>query len=213
MAILPDTLFYSLGYLGLFALSLVSSLVIFIPVPYLFVILLASLSGRFDPGLLIASSTIGATIGKMILFQSFYSGSIIARSKTRENFTAFRTLVSRYAWIAVLIVASTPSPDDVVYMPLGIARYSRFRFFTALVIGKTIITSFTVLGAGILSNSAFGLIFMGGNASDTVKLVIIGIIFAIFAILITYVIYRIDWGKWMEKYASKKTKKQKLIRE
>ena len=114
MALLPYAFFSSLGYIGIFALSLVASLIIFIPVPYLFVILFAALSGRFDPALLILSSTGGATIGKMVLFLSFYSGAAITKAKTRENLTAFQTLVSRYAWIAVFIVASTPSPDDIV---------------------------------------------------------------------------------------------------
>jgi len=210
MALLPYTFFYSIGYIGIFALSLVSSLIIFIPVPYLFVILFAALSGRFDPGLLILSSTGGATIGKMILFQSFYSGSVITKTKTRENLTAFRTLVSRYAWIAVFIVASTPSPDDIVYVPLGIARYSRIRFFTALLAGKTIITALTVFGAGILSNSAFGPMILGENKYGTMGIIIIGIIFAILAILITYIIYHIDWGKYIGKHASMKSRKQKL---
>lgn len=208
MTLLPYAFFSSLGYLGIFALSLVSSLIIFIPVPYLFVILFAALSGRFEPGLLILSSTGGATIGKMVLFQSFYSA--ITKTKTRENLTAFQTLVSRYAWIAVFIVASTPSPDDIVYVPLGIARYSRIRFFTALPAGKTVITALTVFGAGILSNSVFGSLILGENNYSTIEIVIIGIIFAILAVLITYIINRIDWKKYIDKHASLKSRKQKL---
>ncbi len=210
MALLPYAFFSSLGYIGIFALSLLSSLIIFIPVPYLFVILFAALSGRFDPGLLILSSTGGATIGKMVLFQSFYSGAAITKAKTRENLTAFQTLVSRYAWLAVFIVASTPSPDDIVYVPLGIARYSRIRFLTALLAGKTVITALTVLGAGILSHSVFGSLILGEDKYSTVEIIIIGIIFAILAVLITYIINRIDWKKYIDKHASMKLRKQKL---
>lgn len=196
---------YSLGYIGIFAISLLASLIVFIPVPYLFIILFAALSGKFDPLLLVISSASGATIGKMILYQSFYSGSRIAKPQTRNNLNAFRVFISRYAWIAVMIAAATPSPDDIVYVPLGIARYSRMRFFSALLVGKIIITVLTVYGASILTSSVFGSIFVGGNTSDIFWLISIGIVFAAIAVLITFAIYRIDWEKRLSDHEKRKS--------
>ena len=127
MTLLPYAFFSSLGYIGIFALSLLSSLIIFIPVPYLFVILFAALNGRFEPGLLILSSTGGATIGKMVLFQSFYSGAAITKTKTRENLTAFQTLVSRYAWQTADLVLRDVSPVRH-YFNLFLLTLSEFFF-------------------------------------------------------------------------------------
>ena len=110
----------------------------------------------------------------------------------------------------MFIVASTPSPDNIVYVPLGIARYSRIRFFTALLAGKTVITALTVLGASILSHSVFGSLILEEDKYSTIEIIIIGIIFAILAVLITYIINRIDWKKYIDKHASMKPRKQKL---
>jgi membrane protein DedA with SNARE-associated domain len=41
----------------------------------------------------------------------------------KENATATK-LLSRYGWMGVFIAASTPIPDDIVYIPLGLAKYS-----------------------------------------------------------------------------------------
>lgn len=202
-------LVYSLGYLGIFALSLGASLIVYVPVPYLLIILFAALSGRFDQVLLIISSATGATAGKFIIFQSFYSGSRVVKPETRKNLATFRTIISRYASIAVFIAAATPIPDDIVYTPLGLARYNRVRFFIVLLAGKTVITLIVVYGAASLANSAFGEIFLGGDTSSTIDLIVAGVAFAIIAVILTYIITKIDWDKWLEKHISKRMKKRR----
>ena len=191
---------YSLGYLGIFALSLGASLIVFIPLPYLSIILAAALSGRFDPTLLVISSATGSALGKMLIYQTCYSGQRIIDEKTKQNLTAFRTVFAKYAWIAVLIAASTPIPDDIVYVPLGFARYNRFRFFVGTLIGKTVLASIIVYGATFLTNSLLGLLLVGGNKAGTMQIIAIGVVFAAVTLLLTLVIARIDWGKWLEKH-------------
>ncbi len=191
---------YSLGYLGIFALSIVANLIVFIPVPYLLLIMFAALSGRFDLALLVISGSIGGTIGKMIVFQSFYSGSRLVKSDARKNLEAFRTVFEKYAWFAVFIAAATPVPDDIVYVPLGLARYNRFRFFLALLAGKTIITMIVVYGALFLTKTVLGTLFLGGEEASTVDLIIAGVVFAVIALLVTLLISRINWNEWIEKH-------------
>ncbi len=201
---LSDTALLSLGYVGVFALSLGTNLIVFIPVPYLLVILFAALSGQFDPVLLVVSSAIGATFGKMIVFQSFYSGSRVVNEKVRKNLTSFNTLFANYAWIAVFLAAATPVPDDIVYAPLGLGRYNRTKFFTALLAGKTVITLAVVYGAVFLTNSFIGPILVGSGGTGFVELIVIGIVFAAVAVLVTFLISRIDWEKWGEKHLIRK---------
>ena len=197
----------SLGYLGIFALSLGTNLIVFIPVPYLLLILLAALSGQFDPALLVISSAIGATAGKMIVFQSFYSGSRIIGENARKNLNTFQTIFANYAWIAVFLAAATPIPDDIVYVPLGLGRYNRMRFFTALLAGKTIITLLVVYGAVFLTNTVFGPIFVGSGQAGLIELIIAGSAFAIVAVVVTLLISRFDWEKWGQKRIAKRGKK------
>lgn len=206
---LSDAAWYSLGYLGIFGLSLGTNLIVFVPVPYLLVILLAAVSGRFDLVLLVISSAIGATIGKMIVFQSFYSGSRVIKDKARSNLDSFRKVFERYAWFAVFLAAATPVPDDIVYVPLGLARYNRIRFFIALFAGKTIITLMVVYGAAYLTSSVIGPLLLGEGESGTLELAIVGTVFAAVALAITYIIARIDWKEWIEKHFSGSSKKER----
>lgn len=201
---LSDTTLFALGYLGIFALSLGTNLIVFIPVPYLLLILFAALSGQFNLGLLVLCSAIGATIGKMVVFQSFYTGSRILKGEARKNLTAFRTIFSNYAWIAVFLAAATPIPDDIVYVPLGLGRYNRLRFLTALLAGKTTITLIVAYGATILTNTFLGPLFLGNGEAGPIELIVAGVVFAAIAIIVTIMVSRVDWAKWAEKHLTGK---------
>ncbi len=201
---IPDAALISLGYLGIFALSFGTNLIVFIPVPYLLLILFAALSGQFDAALLVLSSATGAAIGKMVVFQSFYTGSRVIKDSARKNLTAFHTFIARYAWIVVFLAAATPIPDDIVYVPLGLGRYNRIKFFIALLAGKTAITLMVVYGAFFLTNTVFGDFLLGRDQASIVELVIAGVVFAAIAIVITILISRIDWVRWGEKHFPKK---------
>lgn len=206
---IPDSALISLGYLGIFALSLGTNLIVFIPVPYLLLILFAALSGQFNLALLVISSAIGATFGKMIVFQSFYSGSRAIKKEASKNLMTFQTIFAKYAWIAVFLAAATPVPDDIVYVPLGLGRYNRVKFFIALLAGKTSITLIVVYGAVFLTNTVFGSFLLGSGETGTIELILAGVAFAIVALVVTLLISRMDWAKWAEKHLSNRSKSKK----
>lgn len=54
----------NLGYSGVLILTLLISLVVFVPIPYIPVLIIALFSGRFDPNLLALASAIGVTLGQ-----------------------------------------------------------------------------------------------------------------------------------------------------
>ena len=174
-------------------------MIVFVPLPYLAVILVAALTGRFDPILLIVSSAIGSALGKMIVFQACYSGQRIIKEKTRANLESFRRLFSSYAWIAVFVAASTPIPDDMVYVPLGFARYNRVKFFIATLLGKTVLVSILVYGATMLTNSALGSLLAGSESSFS-RLIIVGGTFAFLTFILTFLIARINWDDWIKRH-------------
>ena len=56
-----------LGYLGIVLFSFISSVMVFIPIPYFPVLMSAALNKNFDPTPIVLFSTIGAVAGKMII--------------------------------------------------------------------------------------------------------------------------------------------------
>ena len=59
-------------------------------------------------------------------------------------------LLNRYGWLGAFLAALTPIPDDLIYIPLGIAKYSPWKFATATFSGKLILNEAIVWGAVIL---------------------------------------------------------------
>jgi len=144
------------GYFGVFILSFVSNAVPFMTIPYLAVIFTASISS--DLAILIATSSLGATLGKMI---SYFVGrgarKVITRSERyRKKFDLLRRLLGDYTFLAIVIVTATALPDDYVFIPAGIMRYSVFKTFVATLIGKSVITALVAI------SGRFGGVMLGG---------------------------------------------------
>ncbi|MBI2126304.1 MAG: VTT domain-containing protein [Thaumarchaeota archaeon] len=126
------------GFSAIFAISLLSSLIVFVPIPYFVPLAVAAL--QLDPTLVALTSTIGAVIAKVIIFRISYYGGKIANDKTRKRMRPFEILVSRYGWLASFLAAATPIPDDLIYIPLGFVRYSLWKFTVSLFAGKFLLT-------------------------------------------------------------------------
>jgi membrane protein DedA with SNARE-associated domain len=119
------TIGQELEYLGIILFCFISSIIVFIPIPYFPVLMTAALSKNFDPNLIALCSTIGAVAGKMIIFcGSYYGRKIILNDTIKKRMLPLRKLLSRYGWIGTFIAAATPIPDDIVYIPLGLAKYN-----------------------------------------------------------------------------------------
>ena len=56
--------------------------------------------------------------------------------KTKQRMLPFQRLVKKYGAAAAFVAAATPIPDDIVYVPLGLAKYNPLRFFIATLTGK-----------------------------------------------------------------------------
>ena len=65
-------------------------------------------------------------------------------TRQRRECVHYRTLVSRYGWFGAFIAALTPIPDDIVYIPLGLAKYSPWKFATATFAGKFLLNEIIV---------------------------------------------------------------------
>jgi membrane protein DedA with SNARE-associated domain len=180
------------GYLGIFWVSLLGSLLVFVPMPYFFLVVAASVNHMFDPTIVGVVSAVGATVAKTVIFEASYTGSRLMSKRTEERLRPFMKLVSRYGGVAAFLAALTPLPDDLIYIPLGLARYSLLRFILATLSGKILFTLAISWG----SRLSFDYVsFLMEGISDPRGALLVGAAFIAVAALTVYAIMKLDWAK------------------
>jgi len=190
-------LLMSYGYVGVFAISLLGNLLIFVPIPYLLLIL--GLGASLDPVLVGIVGGFGATVGKIVSYTIGAAGRKFLSQQRRERLDYAKALIGRYGALAIFFFAASPLPDDVLYIPLGMMRYNLILFFISCLLGKIVLTSFVAaFGRGLSSLIIYFASEQGGFA---------GIFLTILFIAISiYVTLRLDWEKVFIKYIGKPKK-------
>ncbi len=188
-----------LGYIGILLISFVASLLPFVPVPYFPVLITASFNVNFNPHLISIISALGIVGAKTIIFFASYYGRRILSDKTKKRMRPLQNLVSRYGWFGAFIASLTPIPDDIVYIPLGLAKYSPWKFATATFAGKFLMNESIVWGS-IFLGRPFVESILASDTIDQTSLIIAAIASTIVLAVIVYFSLRIDWarviGRW-----------------
>jgi len=127
------------GYLGLTIVSFFGSLIPFVPIPSFVLVATMAAGEQFDIHVLVLIAAITSTAAKQIIFYASYGGRKIISEKTKKRMMPFQKLVKRYGASAAFVAAATPIPDDLVYIPLGLAKYNPKRFFVATLSGKFVL--------------------------------------------------------------------------
>ncbi len=192
-------LFGNFGYLGIFLISFVGSIIIFIPIPYFPLLITAAFNKYFDPNLICISSAAGALAAKIIIFYASYYGRTIINNRTKKRMAPLERLLGRYGWLGAFLAALTPIPDDLVYIPLGIAKYSPWKFATATFSGKVMLNEAIVWGAVFLGRP-FVENFSNSTTQSPFYLIIGGICLVGILGGILYLFIKIDWGKIIGKW-------------
>jgi len=186
------------GYFGSFIISIISNLILFVPIPYLIIIF--ALSTVLDPLILGLVSALGATIGKIIIYHIGKSGRKILKESQKKKLEFARLIMEKYGPIAIFIMAATPVPDDILYIPLGMMRFDLIRFFIYTLLGKIVLTLIISLGGHF---SITWISYLLGGESVWGMMVTI-----IFIALSVYATAKMDWEALFYKYFSpKETKK------
>ncbi|NWK05589.1 VTT domain-containing protein [Marine Group I thaumarchaeote] len=133
------------GYLGLTIVSFFGSLIPFVPIPSFILVATMAAGEQFDIHVLVLIAAITSTAAKQIIFYASYGGRKIISEKTKKRMMPFQKLVKRYGASAAFVAAATPIPDDLVYIPLGLAKYNPKRFFVATLSGKFVLYYVIVL--------------------------------------------------------------------
>jgi membrane protein DedA with SNARE-associated domain len=183
-----------LGYIGIILISFVSSLIPFIPIPYFPVLITASFNTNFNPHIISIISALGIVGAKTIIFFISYYGRKILSDKTKKRMRPLQNLVSRYGWFGAFIAALTPIPDDLVYIPLGLAKYNPWKFATATFAGKFLMNESIVWGS-IFLGRPFVEDILSSDTTDQTSLIIAAIVSIIVLAVVVYFSLRIDWAK------------------
>ena len=187
------------GYLGLTIVSFFGSLIPFVPIPS-FVLLATMAAGeQFDIHVLALIAALTATAAKQIIFSVSYGGRKIISEKTKKRMMPFQKLVKRYGATAAFVAAATPIPDDIVYIPLGLAKYSPKKFFVATLSGKIVLCYVIVLISHYMGLSLLEPMLQ--DIEDPLP-VYVGIIILGIAMTVTVILLlRLNWERILGKIA------------
>lgn len=188
-----------IGYIGLALVSFFGSLIPFVPLPSFIFLATMAAGEKFNIHYLVFISAITATVAKQIIFLISYGGRKIMTDKTRIRMKPFERLVKRYGAAAAFVAAATPIPDDLIYVPLGLARYNPLRFFISTFVGK-IVLGYVV----VLLSHFFGMTYVEPFLENIKDPMVVYVGFVVFAVTMTVAILlllRLNWEKILGRIA------------
>lgn len=182
-----------LGYLGILIVSFIGSLIPFVPVPYFPLLITASFNSNFNPHMIAVVSAAGVVAAKTIIFFASYYGRKVLSDNTKKRMLPLQRLVSRYGWFGAFVAALTPIPDDLVYIPLGLAKYNPWKFATATFAGKVLMNE-AIVWSSIFLGRPFVERILGETTDPTVLIIAAIVSIAVLGVTV-YFSLKIDWAK------------------
>lgn len=187
------------GYLSLTLVNFIGSLIPFVPLPGFLLLATMSVGDQFDLHVLAILSAVSATIAKQIIFYASYGGRKIVSERTKKRMRPFQRLVKRYGAGAAFFASATPIPDDLVYVPLGLAKYNPKRFFIATLTGKFVL-SYTIVFVSHYLGLSLVEPFLE-NIDDATPIYIGIIIFGAAMTAVIILLLRLDWERVLGRFA------------
>ena len=192
------------GYLGVFFISFIGTMSIIVPIPYTLVILWLSMSGSMNPLLLTIAGGIGSGIGEFSGYALGYYGRTMISKKRQRKMNYMVKILNRYGSIVIFLFALTPLPDDLLFIPLGILRYSFIKAFIPCFLGKLLMCGILAFG-GQLYYDVLLIIF--GEMTWEIE-ILTSIITAVALMLTLVAMFKIDWEKLLKKYVDVEAKEK-----
>jgi membrane protein YqaA with SNARE-associated domain len=193
-----ESLALQYGYFGIFLISFIGALSIIFPIPY--TVIIFTLGGIFEPLWIAVAAGIGSAVGEFSGYLLGFGGRRIISEKYKKKMEFLMKIFDRFGPIVIFFFALTPLPDDLLFIPLGVIRYSLIRAFIPALIGK-VCMNFIVAYSGRFSIQIVRDIL--GVESGWVS-TLIGMGLAIVLLVIVFVImFKVDWEKLFEKYVAK----------
>ena len=187
-----------IGYIGLALVSFFGSLIPFVPLPSFIFLATMAAGDKFNIHYLVIIAALTSTAAKQIIFLVSYGGRKMMNDKTRTRMKPFERLVKRYGAAAAFVAAATPIPDDLIYVPLGLARYNPVRFFISTLLGKIVLCYVIVLLAHL-----FGMAYVEPFLENIKDPMVVYVGFAVFAVsMVTAILLllRLNWAKILGRF-------------
>jgi len=189
----------NLGYPGIVLITFLISLLVFVPIPYIPILILALFSSRLDPNLIAISSAIGVTLGRSVIFFASYRGRALIDNSTLKRMAPLQRLLAKYGSLVSFVAAVTPiPPDDIVIILLGIAKFNLLKFILTTFGGKLII-NLAVVWAAVLWGLPMVQQFLN-QTTDPVHLLLLAVVSLIIAVATVYLVIKLDWGTIIGKW-------------
>jgi len=184
------------GIVGVFATSFLGAASIFIPIPYHVLIFWVGANTDLNIYAITAAAGAGSALGEMVGYGAGYAAKSVFGEARQRKLDAMLKVLLRYRTIwplAIFFFALTPLPDDVIFVPLGIARMGFVRIFIPCLLGKLTLFYLLVVGSRYLGD--LGRDLLGGG--EVTIITTIGSII-IFIVILT-VMLKVDWEKILSK--------------
>jgi membrane protein YqaA with SNARE-associated domain len=191
------------GYLGIFLISLIGAMSIFVPIPYTIVIfILGGIQDTFgnwlfDPLWIAVAAGIGSAIGEFSGYLLGAGGRKAIGNRYKKKMDFITKLFKKYGSVAIFIFALTPLPDDLLFIPLGVMRYSLLRAFIPALLGK-FFSNLIIAYSGRLSLEIIGNLF--GVEGEGTSLLVGTIIGVVLLVIVLIIMFKFDWEKHFAKY-------------
>lgn len=182
------------GFLGIFIISAIGNMIPYTTIPYLILVMAyaSTLPTIYQQVLTAIASATGAAVGKIAVYYIGRGARKIIGEENRRKLHLFAKLAGKGIFITIFLFAALPLPDDVIYVPVGMAGYSLLRYFIAVLAGKIIIT----LAAVYFGSSIRWLLEGGLGFPLWISLPVL----IILTLWITFVILRMDWERIVEDF-------------
>ena len=190
------------GYLGIFLISLIGAMSIFVPIPYPVVIFILGGLQTFDPLLIAVAAGFGSALGEFSGYLLGAGGRKVISDKYKKKMDFITKLFKKYGSIAIFIFALTPLPDDLLFIPLGVMRYSLLRAFIPALLGK-FFSNLIIAYSGRLSLEIIGNLF--GVEGEGTSLLVGTIIGVVLLVLVLIIMFKFNWEKHFAKYVEEPT--------
>jgi len=198
-----ENLLYNLaiqfGFIGVFLVSLIGASSIVFPIPYTVVIFWLSANTNLNPIFLMISAGVGSALGEIVGYTVGYAAKGVVGEKTRRKFDAMLKVLMKHKniWpLLIFLFAFTPLPDDLIFVPLGLARFNFFRVFFPCLIGKLAMFYVIIMGGRYTGS----LIRSFTEEISPFLSLTLTLVTAILLGLIVFLIWRIDWEKFLAKH-------------
>jgi len=180
------------GYGGIFVVSMLGNMIPFISIPYLAVVYFYSMKVVGASPLLVGVvSGLGGAVGKLAVYALGRGSRVFLKKETRDRYEKIGKLLKSYGALAAFLFAVTPSPDDVIVIPLGLMKYDILKLFLGLAVGKIVLSTATAYAGRTVAKLATHELLLELVTS-----------LALFGIVIALLVF-FDWEKVLETIADR----------